>query len=46
MSYIDEKKKLEFTQKLIAGAKAILVATSPFFVEFDVAEKIIHMLDW
>ena len=46
MSYINDCKKLKFVQSLIDNAKAIFVATSPFFIEFDAAKRIVEILDW
>ena len=46
VSYINDCKKLKFVQSLIDNAKAIFVATSPFFIEFDAAKRIVEILDW
>ena len=45
MSYIDHKEKLNFVKKLIDGALAVFVATSPYFAAFDKCKEVLMELD-
>ena len=45
MSYIDHKEKLSFVKKIIDGASAVFVATSPYFVAFDKCKRVLIELD-
>lgn len=44
MDYIMEEEKLEMTQKLMDKADLILMATSPYFIEFEKCREILGKL--
>lgn len=39
MDYIDYEYKIEFTSRIFNKAKAVFIATSPYFIDFDLAKK-------
>lgn len=44
MDYIDHKLKIDYTKKWMNKADLITIATSPFFIEQEIAIKVLHEL--
>ena len=44
MDYIDREEKIRIIRKLIKSASLVLIATSPYFIEFNKCKEIIDIL--
>lgn len=44
MDYIDFNKKIKFVQRLVDRAAVIFIATSPYFLEYEEAKKVLKSL--